>query len=227
MTRVVNDIDRLYRVRAGVVDIVDVPELGYAMVDGAGAPTDPDFAAAVQALYSASYGVHFALRKEHGEAPRVRPLEALWWVDDPPFEAGTTGAAGVFTAGGDQSRWRWRALIVQPDEVDEELMARCVEQARRDRDLPAIDKLRYVRWAEGRCAQVLHTGPYSEEGPSLVRLHEGIAAAGYLPRGRHHELYLGDPRRSAPERLRTILRQPILRTTEPTAGHQRSVGSSP
>jgi hypothetical protein len=112
-------------------------------------------------------------------------------------------------ADSDRDRWHWRAMIVQPSPIDAAVIASAVEDARAKKDLPALDQLRYERWEEGRCAQVLHIGPYADENPSIVRLHEGITAAGYRPRGRHHEIYLGDPRRSAPEKLRTILRHPV------------------
>jgi hypothetical protein len=209
MTSIGTGLDSLYKARKGAVDIVDVPELDYVMIDGSGAPDSAEFAAAVQALYAVSYGAHFLVKKERGEAPKVMPLEALWWVDDPDqqdmVKAVALGWASM--AETDRDRWHWRAMIMQPAPVGE-AVARAVEQARA-KSLPALDRLRLRRWEEGRCAQTLHLGPYSEEGPSIVRLHEGIAAAGYRPRGHHHELYLGDPRRSAPERLRTVLRQPV------------------
>jgi hypothetical protein len=211
MTDTVTNLDQLYRARRNMLDIVEVPELGYLTVDGAGAPADPEFAAAVQALYSVSYDLHFAVKKQFGAAPRVLPLEALWWVDDPAeqdlFAAVCLGQADL--ARSDRGHWRWRAMIVQPEPVDEPLVTGSLVRVRAKRNVPALDRLRYRRWTEGRCAQILHVGPYADEGRSLVRLHEGMAAAGYRPRGRHHEVYLGDPRRTLPEKLRTILRQPI------------------
>jgi len=119
-------------------------------------------------------------------------------------------------ADSDRERWQWRALIAQPDPVDKSAVEQAIEQARAKKDLPALDRLRYERWVEGRCAQVLHVGPYADEGPSIARLHAGIAAAGYRPRGRHHEIYLGDPRRTPPEKLRTILRHPVELLPTPT-----------
>jgi hypothetical protein len=211
MTSRAVDLAALYKVRKGSVDIVDVPELGYLAIDGEGAPEGAAFAAALQALYAVSYCAHFRVKKERGNAPRVMPLEALWWVDAPAEQDIVTAVAlGRATmADSDRDLWRWRAMIVQPDPIDEPIVARCIEEARPKKDLPALDRLRYERWEEGRCAQVLHVGPYADEASSIVRLHEGIAAAGYRPSGRHHEIYLGDPRRSAPEKLRTILRHPI------------------
>lgn len=205
-----SSIDALCRGRKGRVDVVDVPELGYLMVSGAGGPEDDEFTEAVQALYAVSYGAHFLAKKAHGEAPKVMPLEALWWVDDPAErDIVTAVAAGRTTmADSDRDLWRWQAMIVQPDPIDEDTIRSAVEQARR-KGVPALDRLRVERWEEGRCAQVLHVGPYAEEAPTIAQLHEGITAAGYRPHGRHHEIYLGDPRRSAPEKLRTLLRQPV------------------
>lgn len=206
----VTGFESLYKVRKGVVDIVTVPEFGYVLIDGLGAPDGPDFADAIQALYSVSYGAHFLLKKTRGAAPRVLPLEALWWVDDPEQQdilaAVALGKANM--ADSDRDRWRWRALIMQPDPIDGDVVTKAIGQARA-KALPALGRLRYERWAEGRCAQLLHVGPYAAEEPSIRRLHEGIAAAGYRARGHHHEIYLGDPRRSAPEKLRTILRHPV------------------
>ncbi len=207
---IVTGVDALYKVRKTTVDIITVPELGYVAVDGQGSPDGQEFADAVQALYSVSYAAHFLVRKQHGQAPRVMPLEALWWADDAlQHDIITALARETFDpAGTDRARWRWQALIMQPQPVDEEIITRAMAQAS-EKSVPSLDRLRFLRWEEGLCAQVLHTGPYAAEAPSIVRLHQGITAAGYRPRGRHHEIYLGDPRRSAPEKLRTILRHPI------------------
>jgi hypothetical protein len=205
------DVSSLYRVRRGDVNIVDVPELGYVLVDGAGPPDGAEFAAALTALYAVSYSAHFLLKKAFGEAPKVMPLEALWWVDDPKYQSAVEAVArGERTmADVDRNGWRWRALIMQPPPLGEALLTRAVEQVQAKSPSSALGRLRYERWEEGRCAQMLHVGPYAEEAPSIVHLHAAIVSAGYRPRGRHHEIYVGDPRRSAPERLRTILRQPI------------------
>jgi hypothetical protein len=211
MTTLTISFESLLKVRKGAVDMVDVPEFGFAVVTGSGAPGGDEFTEALQALYAVSYGAHFLVRKERGDAPRVMPLEALWWVDDPGQQDVLAAVAlGQATmADTDRDRWRWQAMIMQPDPVDANLVAAALAQARDRKPSPGLERVRYVRWAEGRCAQLLHVGPYAAEGPSIVRLHQVIAAAGYRPRGRHHEIYLGDPRRSAPEKLRTILRHPV------------------
>jgi hypothetical protein len=112
-------------------------------------------------------------------------------------------------AGANREHWRWQAMIMQPDPIDAEIVVAALAQARAKKPAPGLGRLRYQRWAEGRCAQLLHVGPYAGEGPSIVRLHQAIAAAGYRPRGRHHEIYLSDPRRTAPDNLRTIMRHPV------------------
>jgi hypothetical protein len=132
MSTAATDINALYKVRKGAVDIVDVPELAYAMVEGTGPPDGAPFAAAVQALYAVSYGAHFVVKKERGDAPRVMPLEAQWWVDDPDQQAIVAGVAlGQATmADADRGRWRWLAMIAQPDPIDATAVARAIEQAR-------------------------------------------------------------------------------------------------
>lgn len=210
MTQTVPSIELLYKGRKGRVDIVDVPELAYLFVEGRGDPRAQEFAEAVQGLYAVSYGAHFLVKKDRGEAPRVMPLEGMWWVDDPRQQDIITAIAlGTATvADTDRSTWRWRAMIAQLPPVDEAVVSRATEQAR-PKALPALDRLRFEGWREGLCAQTLHLGPYSEEAPTIVLLHDGLTGAGYRPRGRHHEIYLGDPSRSAPERLRTLLRHPV------------------
>ena len=211
MTTTASAIDGLYKPRRDTVEFVDVPQMAFVVVPGQGAPEGPAFAAAIQALYAVSYGVHFLVKKAIGEAPRVMPLEALWWVGDDDgqqalVEAVARGQGSM--ADTDRDRWRWQAMIMQPEPIDAALVAEAMAQAR-TKDLAALDRVALHTWEEGRCAQLLHIGPYAAEAPSLRLLHEAIATAGMRARGRHHEVYLGDPRRSAPERLRTILRQPV------------------
>ncbi|NKQ55889.1 hypothetical protein HFP15_23720 [Amycolatopsis sp. K13G38] len=207
--------EQLYKVRKGAVDIVNVPELGFVVVAGSGAPEGAEFAAAIQALYAVSYGAHFLLKKQVGQAPHVMPLEALWWVDDM-----SEGQASFLNT--DRGLWHWQAMIMQPDPIEAGIVATAIAQAREKKASPALDQLVYQRWSEGRCAQLLHIGPYAEEAASIARLHEAIADAGYRVRGHHHEIYLGDPRRSAPDKLRTILRHPIEPAEAPVTSSRTS-----
>ena len=205
------EVDALYKVRKGKVDLVDVPELGFAMVDGKGAPDDQAFADAIQALYSVSFGADFALKKAHREAPRVMALEALWWVEGPEAqEAMRRIAAGQASMGSsDRTDWRWRVMIAQLPPLEETIIDEAIIEAKAKKSIEALDLIRFERWAEGPSAQILHIGPYATEQLSVIALHKAIADSGLRPRGRHHEIYLGDPRKSAPEKLRTILRQPV------------------
>jgi hypothetical protein len=213
MTTATSTIETLYNPRAGQVEVVDVPEMAFIVVAGEGSPESPAFSDAIRALYSVSYGAHFLARKATGHAPRVMPLEALWWAGDDEQQALVEAASLDETSIADVGRdhWRWEAMIMQPPPIDPAIVAEAVDRAR-TKDLTAIDRVELRTWEEGRSAQLLHFGPYAAEGPSIRRLHESIREAGLRPRGRHHEIYLGDPRHSAPERLRTIVRQPV----EPT-----------
>jgi hypothetical protein len=203
-------VQTLYTIRAGSAQTVDVPDLAFVLVQGTGAPESPAFAEALQALYGVSYAAHF-IERQRQVTTKVMPLEALWWTDDPEqqdlIQASSLGHGTM--ADTDRARWHWQAMIVQPEPIDADIIAEAVDVTRRKRPSSGLDRLRYEHWREGLAVQLLHVGPYANEGPSIVRLHEAITAAGYRPRGRHHEIYLGDPRRSAPERLRTILRQPV------------------
>lgn len=174
--------------------LVDVPPLTYLMVDGCGDPnTAPEYAAAVQALYSIAYGVKFAVRAGGGPDFTVMPLEGLWWASD------MTAFRTL-----DKGAWRWTMMIMQPDVVTADVVERARAAASSKTEVLRLDRL-----AEGRAAQVLHTGPYATEGPTIERLHSFVAEQGLRLAGKHHEIYLGDPRRTAPEKLRTVIRQPV------------------
>jgi hypothetical protein len=190
-----------YEVRPGVVRFLFIPEHRFVMVDGSGPPGEVAFEARMPGVYGMAYGLHFAL-KRRGVAGKVGPLEGLWW-----FAEGVVDLDVIL--GDERAGWRWTLMIVLPEEATEEELEKHLVGARTKVDPEIASTLRIERFAEGDVAQILHLGPYAEERPSIDRLHEGIAGAGFRPRGRHHELYIGDPRRSAPDRLRTILRQPI------------------
>lgn len=210
-TLTAESVATLYKVRKGRVEFLDVPELGFVTFDGSGAPGGTEFSEALAALYSVSYGAHFAVKKATGEAPRVMPLEALWWVDGEEAQAVmqrfAAGEASIDES--DRNQWRWRAMIMQLPPIDGTVIDRAISDAMARKPMPALDRLRFERWAEGPSAQIMHVGPYATEASSVVALHRAIAEHGSRPRGRHHEIYLGDPRTCAPEKLRTLLRQPI------------------
>ena len=193
----------LYAPSARHAAIVEVPELAFLMVDGRGDPeTAESYHQALEALYSVAYTLKFTLRKAHAERDfKVAPLEGLWWAD----EAAPTMARLL----NDRDAWNWTMMIAVPEWVTAEEVAAAVQAAARKRELPAAPLLRLGRLEEGLAAQIMHVGPYSAEAATVERLHAFVAAEGYELRGRHHEIYLGDPRRSAPERLKTVLRNPV------------------
>ncbi|MBJ7308638.1 GyrI-like domain-containing protein [Rugamonas sp. CCM 8940] len=193
------DWKQLYQPSAKEVVEVEVPPLHYLMVDGAGDPnTTPAYAEAVEALFSVSYTAKFMLKK--GAQPidyAVMPLEGLWWADDmAAFEAN------------ERSQWRWTMMILQPDFVGADVIDAAMAEVQRKKALPGVARLRYDSFVEGRCAQLLHVGPFSEEKPNIDRLHAYIDGRGGR-RGKHHEIYLSDIRRAAPERWKTIIRHPM------------------
>ncbi|HVF08881.1 MAG TPA: GyrI-like domain-containing protein [Actinomycetota bacterium] len=188
----------LYRPSVKEPVLVDVPEMSFLMVDGQGDPnTTPEYAEALNALYAVSYGVKFAVKRSGSADFKVMPLEGLWWSD----------RMSDFTQGRREG-WKWTMMIAQPAVVTEDLVGEATESARK-KDLPALDGLVFQRFHEGLCAQIMHVGPYSAEGPTIERLHDFIVEQGFSLGGKHHEIYLGDPRRSAPERLKTVIRQPV------------------
>ena len=189
----------LYQPSAKEVTAVDVPELTYLMVDGRGDPnTSEAFSQAVEALYALSYTLKFSLKKSPQAVDYgVMPLEGLWWADDPR----------VFHQA-DKSAWYWTAMILQPDFITHVQYEAAFADVRRKKNPPALDRVRVEKLEEGWSAQILNTGPFSAEGPTIQRVHDFIHAQGRELHGKHHEIYLSDPRRTAPEKLKTIIRQP-------------------
>jgi hypothetical protein len=180
---------------------VDVPDMHYLMIDGHGDPnTSPGYAEALKALYPVAYKLKFASKRDLGRDYVVPPLEGLWWAED----------MDSFTTARDKSRWDWTMMIMTPDWVDRQMFAAAVEQAGA-RDRPArLGDLRLELLSEGRSVQTLHVGSFDDEADVLARLHHDVIPGNGLRMvGKHHEIYLSDPRRTAPEKLRTILRQPV------------------
>lgn len=198
-----NDRDDELRARRNAVRFLTIPEHRFVMVDGSGPAGGEAFEARLPGLYAVAYGLRFAL-KRRGVPGRVGSLEGLWW-----HAGGATQLDEILA--GDRTAWRWTLLILVPDEATEAELDEQLAAGRSKVDQDVAASLRVESFDEGDVAQTLHIGPYGEERPSIERLHAGIAEAGFRERGRHHELYVGDPRRSAPERLRTILRHPVER----------------
>lgn len=200
----------LYAGKVGRFDVIDISEQNFLRIDGAGDPnTSPAYGRAVAALYGLSYGLKFH-GKPRGVDHVVGPLEGLWWADD----------MASFAAG-DKGSWQWTIMIRQPDWVEAadlaEVLEAVVVKTAKKKDAPTDEAtLRSVRlepFSEGLVVQVLHIGAYDEEGPVLEEMHKRfIPQNGLAVRGLHHEIYLGDPRKVSPEKLKTILRQPVTQT---------------
>lgn len=190
-----------YSAPRGGFEVIDLPRRRYLMVDGRGDPnTAAEYADAVSALYGVAYTLKFLSKRDLGRDYVVMPLEALWWSDD----------WAAFTSARDKSRWSWTVLNLVPDWISDADVERARESFAARGEAPALDRLRVEDLAEGRCVQTLHVGSYDDEAPVLDEMHHRfIPAAGLRMRGLHHEIYLSDPRRTAPDRLRTILRQPV------------------
>ncbi|MCE1174756.1 MAG: GyrI-like domain-containing protein [Propionibacteriales bacterium] len=189
-----------YRATAGRFEIIEVPPLQYLMIDGHGDPNaGGPFAEAVTALFSVGYKLKFTSKNDLGRDYAVMPLEGLWTSDDP----------ANFTTALDKSTWDWTMLMMVPDWIDARMFT-AARDAARTKGGPGVDRLRLETLNEGRCVQILHLGSFDSEAATLHRLHtEFVPDNGLQLRGVHHEIYLSDFTRTAPEKLRTILRQPV------------------
>lgn len=194
------DDKELYRPPVDPV-LVQVPPFEFVMIDGSGDPrTSPGYQAAVAALYAVSYPVVITLKRAGRLDVKVRPLEGLWWADN----------LSVFQpASEDRASWRWTMMIRQPDDVPGDVYDAAVAKMVKKLGQAVAARVRIERFDEGLCAQLMHHGPYTGEGPNIARLHNFAAAQGLRLRGHHHEIYLSDPRKTAPEKMRTVLRHPV------------------
>jgi hypothetical protein len=195
------ELKYLYQPSVKEVVQVDVPPMNFLMLDGKGDPNkSQEYADAVETLFSVAYTIKFSVKKsalaiDYG----VMPLEGLWWADD----------MSTFTTG-DKSNWLWTMMIAQPPFVMQEMVEQAIAEVKVKKNLAAISKLRFDTLAEGKCAQILHIGPFSAEGPTIARVHHFIEASGSQLHGRHHEIYLSDIRKADPAKWKTIIRQPML-----------------
>jgi hypothetical protein len=171
------------------------------MVDGHGDPNKvPEYQDAVEALYAVAYRLKFLSKKELGQDYVVPPLEGLWWAAN----------MATFTNRRDKDAWDWTMMIMQPQWTLPEMVREAVTEVAKKGERPALAKLRLESYAEGLSVQILHLGAYEDEGPTLQRMHhEFIPQHGYEMSGKHHEIYLSDPRRTTPDKLKTVLRQPV------------------
>ena len=189
----------LYRPSAKEFVVVDVPPMNFLMIDGHGDPnTAQEYQDAVEALYGVAYKLKFMSKKEKGMDYIVPPMEGLWWVEN--MEEFTTES---------KSAWDWTMMIMQPDWITQEMFEEALKQVEKKKNPPALSRLRLEVYHEGLAVQIMHIGPYDAEAPTIARMHTFIDENDYEPTGKHHEIYLGDPRKVAPEKLKTVLRQPV------------------
>jgi len=195
----------LYQPSAKLVEVVEIPPFQFAMIDGEIDPgvmpgDSPAFQQALEALYGISYTLKFAskLRKEDPIDYTVMALEGLWWVEDGVFDIRKA------------DNWRWTAMIMQPDHINADIFQDGLEQMRRKKPSPAIDKLRLETFHEGLSIQIMHIGPYADEPGTIDKMDVFAKEHGYRMWGKHHEIYLGDPRRADPAKLKTVLRHPVV-----------------
>jgi hypothetical protein len=193
------ELKHLYQPTAKDVVQVGVPTMNYLMVDGEGDPnTSKAFSDAVEALFAVSYTAKFKIKKgalaiDYG----VMPLEGLWWADD----------MSKFSIE-DKSNWKWTLMIMQPDFVTKEMIDTAISEVRKKKNPVAISKIRFETLSEGKCAQILHVGPFSEEGPTIEKVYKFIDSKGKRI-GKHHEIYLSDIRKANPVKWKTVIRQPM------------------
>ena len=193
------ELKEFYRPSAKKVAEVNIPKMNFLMVDGNGAPETTEYKEAIEALYSVSYTLKFMIKKSDiGIDYGVLPLEGLWWADDMSDFINDN-----------KSKWIWTMMIMQPELVTKGLVHAAISQVKDKKNLPAINKVKFKSFQEGKCAQTLHVGPFSEEGPTVERVHSFIADCGNELTGKHHEIYLTDIRRAAPENWKTVIRQPM------------------
>lgn len=194
------ELKHLYRPTTKKIDIVDVPAMNFLMIDGKGDPnTAKEYTDAIEALYSVSYTLKFMVKKSLNVDYGVLPLEGLWWADDMTH----------FVAG-NKDEWKWTTMIMQPEYVIKEYVDKALEEVQKKKDLASLPKIRFSILNEGLSAQTMYVGPYADEGPMIEKIHNFIKENGHELRGKHHEIYLTDPRRSKPEKLKTIIRQPLM-----------------
>ena len=193
----------LYQPSTKEFSVVDVPPLNFLMIDGSGDPnTSQDFKDAMEALYGLSYTLKFGLKlgkfgkKKYDYS--VMALEGLWWVDD--MRQFSVDAKG---------EWHWTVMIMQPDFITADLVEAARHELAAKKNPVALPKIRFEVYHEGPSAQIMYIGRFADEGPTIQRLHEFIESDGHQLRGKHHEIYLSDPRRTAPEKLKTVIRQPM------------------
>ena len=194
-----NELKHLYRPTTKKVEVVEVPKMNFLMIDGDGGPNHPTFQNAIEVLFPLSYTLKFMIKKSDiGIDYGVLPLEGLWWADD----------MSSFIKD-KKDDWKWTLMIMQPELITNEMVVEAVNQVRVKKNPTSLPLVRFESINEGKVAQIMHIGPFSEEGPTVQKLHSFIKDSGKKIIGKHHEVYLSDIRRAAPEKWKTIIRQPM------------------
>lgn len=195
------ELKHLYKCSAKDAVIVDVPAMNYLMIDGKGDPSEEQsYQEAMEALFSLSYTIKFMIKKgEMAIDYGVLPLEGLWWADD----------MSAFRENR-KDEWLWTMMIMQPQIVTQKIIDEATKQVKEKKNPAALSKLTFEKFSEGKSAQIMHIGPFSEEGPTIEKLHTFISENKGQLRDKHHEIYLSDVRRAAPEKWKTIIRQPMI-----------------
>jgi hypothetical protein len=193
-------LKHLYSPSAKEISVVDVPKMNFLMLDGEGNPNNAQtYREAVEALFAVSYAAKFIIKKETTAVDyTVMPLEGLWWADD----------MTLFSLE-NKDIWKWTAMIMQPEYVTHERFEEAKKQVVKKKDLPALQHLRLESFCEGQSAQILYIGSYADEGSTIKAIHHFIENQGYKLNGKHHEIYISDPNKTAPDKLKTIIRQPF------------------
>jgi len=192
------ELKQLYNPSAKEISVVDVPAMNFLMVDGEGATSSPQYMQSIEALFTLSYTLKFMVKKAQGIDYAVMPLEGLWWMDN---------MAEFSTERKDE--WKWTSMIMQPQYVTQADVKAAIEQARKKKELPALDKVKFENFKEGAAAQIFYVGPYSAEGSTIAKIHDYIRKSGHQLSGKHHEIYMNNAAKVAPEKLKTIIRQPM------------------
>lgn len=194
------ELKPLYQPQSKTAVQIDVPPMNYLMIDGEGDPNNSQaYVEAVEWLFAVSYTLKFMIKKSAQAIDyAVMPLEGLWWADD----------MSTFSTD-DKSNWKWTMMMMQPSFVTQEMLDKAIADVQKKKKLTAVPALRLEPFSEGLCAQIMHIGPFSAEGPTIEKLHDFIAATGHQLAGKHHEIYLSDIRKADPQKWKTIIRQPM------------------
>lgn len=198
------DLKHLYNSSAKEATIVNVSPMNFLMIDGEGDPNiSKSYQDSIEALFGVSYALKFMIKKGKLQIDfGVLPLEGLWWADNmTDFNVQN------------KNKWKWTSMIMQPEYITQETVVLAIEQVKKKKNLIALPKMRFESFSEGEAVQIMHIGPFSEEGPTIGKVHSFIHENGCQLAGKHHEIYLSDFRKTASSKLKTIIRQPIKRKT--------------